>query len=182
MQYRECGAKSYDAKSAGATPGCTCTLCVSASTPPGDIIAPAVEVPLEHVLRHRSPPPLIIAVIGAGEPSNEVADLAEKVGRELGERGLTLVCGGLGGVMEAACRGVKSAGGTTIGVLPGSDPNVKNRWLDYPIGTGLSYARNIIIVKTGRAVIAVGGAYGTLSEIGTRCRAVFPSSGSVPWV
>jgi uncharacterized protein (TIGR00725 family) len=132
-------------------------------------------------LRHRSPP-LIIAVIGAGEPSNEVADLAEKVGRELGERGLTLVCGGLGGVMEATCRGVKSAGGTTIGVLPGSDPNVKKRWVDCPIGTGLSYARNIIIVKTGRAVIAVGGAYGTLSEIGTRCRAVFPSSGSVPWV
>jgi uncharacterized protein (TIGR00725 family) len=109
---------------------------------------------------------LIIAVIGAGEPSIEVADLAEEVGQELGKRGMTLVCGGLGGVMEAACRGAKAAGGTTIGVLPGSDPKAANPWVDYPICTGLSYARNVIIVKTGRAVIAVGGAYGTLSEIG----------------
>lgn len=109
---------------------------------------------------------MIIAVIGAGEPSNEVAELAEEVGRELGKRGLTMVCGGLSGVMEAACRGAKATGGTTIGVLPGSDPRAANPWVDYPICTGLSHARNVIIVKTGRAAIAVGGAYGTLSEIG----------------
>jgi uncharacterized protein (TIGR00725 family) len=124
---------------------------------------------------------LVIAVIGAGEPSIEVADLAEDVGRELGKRGLTLVCGGLGGVMEAACRGAKSAGGTTIGVLPGSDPKVANRWVDYPICTGLSYARNVIIVKTGRAVIAVGGAYGTLSEIGHALSDGVPVVGLRTW-
>ena len=109
--------------------------------------------------------PLIISVIGANEPSAKIAQLAEQVGSELGKRGLVLVCGGLGGVMEAACRGAKMAGGTTIGILPGSDPNTANPWVDIPICTGISYARNIIVVKTGRAVIAVGGAYGTLSEI-----------------
>ena len=109
--------------------------------------------------------PLIISVIGANEPSEKIAQLAEQVGHELGKRRLVLVCGGLGGVMEAACRGAKMAGGTTIGILPGSDPNTANPWVDIPICTGISYARNIIVVKTGRAVIAVGGAYGTLSEI-----------------
>jgi uncharacterized protein (TIGR00725 family) len=109
---------------------------------------------------------LIIAVIGAGEATPEVAALAEQVGAELGRRGVVLVCGGLDGVMEAACKGAKSAGGTTIGILPGSDPGSANRWVDIPICTGMSYARNVIIVKTGGAVIAVGGAYGTLSEIG----------------
>ena len=104
-------------------------------------------------------------MIGANEPSTKIAQLAEQVGSELGKREVVLVCGGLGGVMEAACRGAKMAGGTTIGILPGSDPNTANPWVDIPICTGISYARNIIVVKTGRAVIAVGGAYGTLSEI-----------------
>jgi uncharacterized protein (TIGR00725 family) len=124
---------------------------------------------------------LIIAVIGAGEPSKEVAELAEEVGRELGKRGLTMVCGGLGGVMEAACRGVKATGGTTIGVLPGSDPRAANPWVDYPICTGLSHARNVIIVKTGRAAIAVGGAYGTLSEIGHALSEGVPVIGLRTW-
>jgi len=124
---------------------------------------------------------LIIAVIGAGEPSKEVAELAEEVGRELGKRGLTMVCGGLGGVMEAACRGAKATGGTTIGVLPGSDPRAANRWVDYPICTGLSHARNVIIVKTGRAAIAVGGAYGTLSEIGHALSEGVPVIGLRTW-
>ena len=124
---------------------------------------------------------MIIAVIGAGEPSNEVAELAEEVGRELGKRGLTMVCGGLGGVMEAACRGAKSTGGTTIGVLPGSDPRAANPWVDYPICTGLSHARNVIIVKTGRAAIAVGGAYGTLSEIGHALSEGVPVIGLRTW-
>jgi uncharacterized protein (TIGR00725 family) len=124
---------------------------------------------------------LIIAVIGACEPSKEVADLAEDVGRELGRRGLTLVCGGLGGVMEAACRGAKATGGTTIGVLPGSDPHAANPWVDYPICTGLSHARNVIIVKTGRAAIAIGGAYGTLSEIGHAMSDGVPVVGLRTW-
>jgi hypothetical protein len=124
---------------------------------------------------------LIIAVIGAGEPSKEAAELAEEVGRELGRRGLTIVCGGLGGVMEAACRGAKATGGTTIGVLPGSDPKAANPWVDYPICTGLSHARNVIIVKTGRAAIAVGGAYGTLSEIGHALAEDVPVIGLRTW-
>ena len=109
---------------------------------------------------------MIISVIGAGVATPEIASLAEEVGKELARRGATVVCGGLGGVMEAVCRGAKAGGGTTIGILPGNDPDEANRWVDIPVCTGLGYARNVIVVKTGRAVIAVGGAYGTLSEIG----------------
>jgi uncharacterized protein (TIGR00725 family) len=108
---------------------------------------------------------LIISVIGASEPPPETAQMAEQVGRTLAERGVAVVCGGLGGVMASACRGAKSAGGTTIGILPGSDPEEANEWVDIPICTGIGYARNVIVVKSGRAVISVGGAYGTLSEI-----------------
>jgi uncharacterized protein (TIGR00725 family) len=124
---------------------------------------------------------LIITVIGAGEPAPEIADLAQQVGEELGRWGITLVCGGLGGVMEAACRGTKSMGGTTIGILPGSDPDAANPWVDIPICTGLSYARNVIVVKTGRAVIAVGGAFGTLSEIGHALSEDVPVIGLRTW-
>ncbi len=109
---------------------------------------------------------MLISVIGASEPSPRVEALAEMVGAELAKRGMTVVCGGLGGVMAAACRGAKSAGGATVGILPGDSPTDANPWVDIPICTGLSYARNVIVVKSGRAVIAVGGAYGTLSEIG----------------
>ena len=124
---------------------------------------------------------LIISVIGAGEPPDEIAGLAERVGEELARRGITLVCGGLGGVMEAACKGAKSGGGTTIGILPGSDPEAANRWVDFPICTGLTYARNVIVVKTGRAVIAVGGAFGTLSEIGHAVSEDIPVIGLNTW-
>ena len=110
--------------------------------------------------------PLLIAVIGGGAPSARADELAEAVGRELAQRGAVVVCGGLGGVMEAACKGAKSAGGVTIGMMPGDDPRAANPWVDYPVMTGMGYARNVIVVKTGRAVIAVDGAYGTLSEIG----------------
>ncbi|MXW31224.1 MAG: TIGR00725 family protein [Chloroflexi bacterium] len=109
--------------------------------------------------------PLLISVIGGGAPSTRAYELAEAVGRELAQRGAVVVCGGLGGVMEAACRGAKSAGGVTIGMMPGSDPRAANPWVDYPVMTGMGYARNVIVVKTGRAAIAVDGAYGTLSEI-----------------
>ena len=110
--------------------------------------------------------PLFVSVIGAGDASPESEALAEAVGRGLAERGAVLVCGGLGGVMAAACRGAKSAGGTTIGILPGSDSDAANPWVDIPIPTGLGYARNTVVIKTGDAVIAVSGAFGTLSEIG----------------
>ena len=124
---------------------------------------------------------MIISVIGGGEPTPDELALAEEVGRELGGRGITVACGGLGGVMAAVCRGSKSAGGTTIGILPGSTPEQANSWVDIPICTGLGYARNVIVVKTGRAVIAVGGAYGTLSEIGHALGDGIPVIGLQTW-
>ena len=107
----------------------------------------------------------LIAVVGGNEASPENLHLAEEVGRELARRGVALVCGGLGGIMEAACRGAKEAGGTTVGILPGSDPSAANPYVDIPICTGMGYARNVVVVKSAGAVIAVNGAYGTLSEI-----------------
>ena len=105
------------------------------------------------------------SVIGSGEATPEAIRLAEEVGRELGRRGVTVVTGGLLGVMEAVSRGVKETGGTTIGILPGSDPTEANPYVDIAICTGIGYARNVIVVRSGRAVIAVSGAFGTLSEI-----------------
>ncbi len=110
--------------------------------------------------------PLIIAVIGGSKPPLRAMKLAEEVGGELARAGAIVACGGLGGVMEAVCRGAKAAGGTTIGILPGGDPAEANAYVDQAIMTGMGYARNAILVKTGRAVIAIAGAYGTLSEIG----------------
>jgi hypothetical protein len=124
---------------------------------------------------------MIIAVIGSGDGSAELLRLAERVGEELGRRGIMLVCGGGGGVMEAACRGSKSTGGATIGILPGHHPEDANRWVDIPICTGLGQGRNVIIAKTGRAAIAVGGRYGTLSEIGHALKAGTPVIGLHTW-
>jgi uncharacterized protein (TIGR00725 family) len=95
----------------------------------------------------------------------EEAAAAEAVGRALVEGGAVLVCGGRGGVMEAACRGAKSAGGLTIGILPGASRREANPYVDIPIVTGLGEERNAIITRTAQAVVAVGGSYGTLSEI-----------------
>jgi hypothetical protein len=125
--------------------------------------------------------PLIIAVIGGGDPPPRAIELAEEVGRELALRGATVVCGGLSGVMEAVCRGAKSAGGTTIGILPGNAIDTANHYIDYPIMTGMGYARNVIVVKTGRAAIAVDGAYGTLSEIGHALGDGIPVIGLETW-
>ena len=125
--------------------------------------------------------PLLISVIGGGAPSARAYELAEAVGRELAQRGAVVVCGGLGGVMEAACKGAKSAGGVTIGMMPGSDPRAANPWVDYPVMTGMGYARNVIVVKTGRAAIAVAGAYGTLSEIAPALGAGTPVIGLETW-
>jgi uncharacterized protein (TIGR00725 family) len=124
---------------------------------------------------------MIIAVIGAGECTPEVARLAEEVGRRLAEKGAILICGGLGGVMEAACRGAKSAGGTTVGVLPGTNPGEANPYVDIPIATGMGQARNVIVVTSARAAIAVGGGYGTLSEIGHARKLGIPVVGLDTW-
>ena len=104
-----------------------------------------------------------IAVIGSGAEHEE---RAEAVGRLLAERGATLVTGGLGEVMAAAARGAKSAGGTTIGVLPGETRSGANEWSDHVVVTGAGHARNLAVVASGDAVIAVGGKWGTLAEIG----------------
>jgi hypothetical protein len=107
----------------------------------------------------------VIAVCGAGECNAQLASLAEEVGRRIAEAGAVLVCGGLGGVMEAACRGAVQAGGLTLGILPGSDSTAANTAVRVAVPTGMGHARNVIIVQTADVVIAVGGAYGTLSEI-----------------
>lgn len=107
-----------------------------------------------------------ISVIGASRCDEETIALAEAVGRELAKRGATVVCGGLGGVMTAVCKGAKEAGGTTIGILPHENRNEANPWVDISIVTGMGHARNAIVVKTGLAVLAIDGAFGTLSEIG----------------
>ncbi len=109
---------------------------------------------------------MIIGVVGRGDqcPPESYA-LAEDVGREIARRGHVVICGGLNGVMEAACKGAKSAGGTTIGILPGGDPRSANRYVDLPIVTDMGFARNIIVVLTASVLIAVHGEYGTLSEV-----------------
>jgi uncharacterized protein (TIGR00725 family) len=104
-----------------------------------------------------------VSVIGSGV---EHEDRAEQVGRLLAERGATVVTGGLGEVMAAAARGAKSAGGTTIGILPGETRVDGNAWLDHVVVTGIGHCRNLVVVASGDAVIAVGGRYGTLAEIG----------------
>ncbi|MCL4368906.1 MAG: TIGR00725 family protein [Actinobacteria bacterium] len=123
----------------------------------------------------------IVAVIGEGQCTDDVARAAEEVGRELARRGMTLVCGGLGGVMEAACRGAKSAGGRTVGIIPGDDPSAANRYVDVVIVTGMGEARNALVVKTARAVIAVRGGYGTLSEIALALKTGRPVIGLDTW-
>ena len=106
-----------------------------------------------------------IAVIGAGTATPELVKLAEEVGRLLAVRGAVLVCGGLGGAMEAAARGAREAGGATIGILPGESRSEANPWIDYAVVTGMGHARNLAVVASGDAVIAVGGEWGTASEI-----------------
>ena len=108
---------------------------------------------------------IYIGVIGANHCSKQVAKLAYEVGQEIAKTGAILVCGGLGGVMEAACQGAKEQGGTTIGIIPGVKKEEANPYVDFPIVTGLGYARNILVVKNSQAVIALPGKYGTLSEI-----------------
>lgn len=106
-----------------------------------------------------------VALIGGSRPDPAFLETAREVGRLLGERGAVLVCGGLGGVMEAAARGAKEAGGLTIGILPGGDRDDANPSIDVPLATGLGYTRNSIVALNADAIIAVDGEYGTLSEI-----------------
>jgi len=124
---------------------------------------------------------MIIAVIGDSSCSPEEAKLAQSVGELLAQQGAIVVCGGLSGVMEAACRGAKSKGGLTIGILPGQDPSTANPWVDIPVVTGIGEARNVAVVKSAQAVIAIGGRYGTLSEIAYALKSNIPVVGLNTW-
>jgi uncharacterized protein (TIGR00725 family) len=107
-----------------------------------------------------------VAVVGAGgEVADDVLRAAEEVGAALARAGAVLVCGGLGGVMEAACRGARAEGGVTLGILPGADRAAANAWVSVAVATGLGELRNGLVVRCADAVIAIGGEYGTLSEI-----------------
>ena len=122
-----------------------------------------------------------IAVIGGSDCPPQILKLAEEVGREIARRGAVLVCGGLGGVMEAACRGASEEGGMTIGILPGDNRSAANPYVQIPIVTGIGYARNVAVVKSAQAVIAIDGSYGTLSEIGHALQSGLPVIGLNTW-
>lgn len=107
----------------------------------------------------------VIAVIGAGKCSKKLKDMAADVGRYIAENGGVLVCGGLGGTMEGAARGAKEAGGTTIGIIPTDNKSDANEFIDYVIATGIGHARNILVVNSADAIVALPGKYGTLSEM-----------------
>ncbi|UCE83123.1 MAG: TIGR00725 family protein [Deltaproteobacteria bacterium] len=109
---------------------------------------------------------LIIGVIGAGQCDSTIYQLAQDVGEEIGRRGAVLVCGGLGGVMEAAAMGTSSVGGITVGILPGPSTHAANRHIKIAVATDMGQARNVIIAHTADGLVAVAGGAGTLSEIG----------------
>ena len=109
--------------------------------------------------------PYRIAVIGAGSAEPELERLAYEVGRALGEAGAVVITGGLGGVMAAAARGCREGGGTSIGLLPGREADDGNEWTALPLPTGMGEGRNILVVRAAEAVVAVGGEWGTLSEV-----------------
>jgi len=124
---------------------------------------------------------IFIGVIGGGAVSPQVAGIAEEVGREIARQGAVLVCGGLGGVMEATCRGASNEGGLTIGILPGNSRLDANPYVKIPIVTGFGYARNVAVVKSAQAIIAIDGSYGTLSEIGHALQSGIPVIGLNTW-
>lgn len=122
-----------------------------------------------------------IAVVGAGVADDDLAARAEEVGRLLGEAGAVLLTGGLSGVMEAACRGARAAGGTTVALLPSSDKRDANEYVDLAIATGMGEMRNALIVRAADALIAIGGEFGTLSEIAFALKTGTPVVGLGTW-
>ena len=124
----------------------------------------------------------VIGVIGEAEFSDAAHEaLAEEVGRRVAESGAALICGGLTGVMEAACRGAQRAGGRTIGILPGTERAEANPFVELAVATGMGQARNAVIVLSADVLIAIGGGYGTLSEIGFALRCGKPVVGLRTW-
>ncbi|MDQ6751628.1 MAG: TIGR00725 family protein [Actinomycetota bacterium] len=125
--------------------------------------------------------PVYVSVIGAGDADSHALGAAETIGRELAARGAVTVCGGRGGVMEAACRGAQAAGGTTVGLLPDDDRRHANAYLTVSLPTGMWELRNGLVARAGDAVIAVGGEFGTLSEIGFALKLGRPVVGVGTW-
>jgi uncharacterized protein (TIGR00725 family) len=116
-----------------------------------------------------------VAVVGPSEPHDDaLLEAARTVGAHLAEAGAIVVCGGVGGVMEAACRGAKQAGGTTLGILGGVDRSEANPYVDIAVPTGLGETRNALVVRAADSVVAVGGGWGTLSEIALAMRTGVP--------
>jgi uncharacterized protein (TIGR00725 family) len=122
-----------------------------------------------------------VAVVGPGDASPAETESAELIGRGIAQNGDVLVCGGLHGVMAAACRGAAQAGGTTVGILPGVDRTSGNEWLTVAIPTGLGELRNGLVVRAADVVMAVGGAYGTLSEVALALKTGVPVIGLRTW-
>jgi uncharacterized protein (TIGR00725 family) len=127
------------------------------------------------------PPDVWIAVVGPGEASPDELSGAEEAGALIAEAGAGLVSGGLGGVMEAACRGARSRGGLTLGLLPGPDRDAANGWVVVAVPTGLGEARNALVVRAADAVVAIGGGWGTLSEIALALKTGVPVVGVGTW-
>lgn len=124
---------------------------------------------------------IFIGVIGGSEVSKQAYRLAEEVGQEIAKREAVLICGGMQGVMEAACKGASEAGGLTIGILPGDNRKQANRYVQIPIVTGIGYARNVAVVRSSQVIIAIDGSYGTLTEIGYALQAGIPVIGLDTW-
>jgi uncharacterized protein (TIGR00725 family) len=124
---------------------------------------------------------LYIGVAGASRPGPELVGQAERLGRRVAEAGAVVVCGGGPGVMEAACRGAQAAGGTTVGLLPGLDRAEGNPYLTVSLPTGLGQGRNLLLVRSSDALVAVGGGFGTLSEIALALRTGTPVVGLATW-
>ena len=123
----------------------------------------------------------IIGVIGGTTVTPEIMQIAEETGRLIAGNGCLLICGGMGGVMEAAAKGAKAAGGTTIGILPHTDRHEANPFIDIPIASGLGEGRNLVIVRAADLLIAVDGEYGTLSEIAFALKLKKPVIGLTTW-
>ncbi len=124
---------------------------------------------------------LLVGVVGPGTEDPVLAALGEEVGRRLAEAGAVLVCGGLGGVMAAACRGARAAEGLTVGLLPGTDPSAANPWVRVALATGLGEMRNVLVARAAAALIAIGGGYGTLSEVAFALKIARPVVGLQTW-
>jgi uncharacterized protein (TIGR00725 family) len=124
---------------------------------------------------------LYVSVSGSGDAPPDVIALAEEVGSRLAAANAIVVCGGLSGVMEAVCRGAKSSGGTTVGILPGTERSDANPFVDVAIPTGLGESRNALVARAADALIAIGGEFGTLSEVGLALKIGTPVVGLGTW-